>query len=148
MGLICDTIVADVRDAKKLFAEGAFSPGWDEFEWTDTKGLMPEMLGTLLRVLDKKSTKFNQAKEAPEVHRESDNGGWVYKFPNELVKLLAQMDKRSVPKVTRLWIESDETLQMAREESYPFIEQAVERLRLISKKAVRAKKSLLLRIIL
>lgn len=148
MGLICKTVVADVRDAKKLFDEDAFSPDWEEFHWTDTKGLMPEMLGTLLRVLDNKSKKFNQAKEAPEVYRESEEGGWVYKFPNELVRLLAQLDKRSVPKVTRLWIDSDETLQKARKESHPFIEQAVERLRLISKRAVRAKKSLLLRIIL
>ncbi len=144
MGILCDVVVADVRDAKKVLDYDT----WGEFDSVDTPDLMPELLGSLLRTLDGKSKKFNQKKEAPEIYRASEAGGWLYKFPNELVELLAQLDKKSIKKVTRAWIESDEFFERVGEESYPFIEKLVDSLRLISKRAVREKKPLLLRIIL
>lgn len=144
MGIIVDTIVADVRNAKKTFEPGSFRPDWKRYPWIETPGLSTGMLASLLRLLDKRYKKADWSEDFPEVYEE-DECRWVYKYPDRLVELLAKMDAESVSPVTKLWMKADRGFKGWDKCD---AEQVVQNLRTISQKAMRSKKPLLLRVTL
>jgi hypothetical protein len=105
MGVLSDLVVIPERDLAQLAASDVPS---EDFDGIDINGVMPEHFAALHEVVT--GTPFDeiQASYEPIVTVSAEDGPWISRIPDELVRRLAGFDTTTIDGTARRWIAAAE----------------------------------------
>ncbi len=110
MGIISDTLIADVANAKEIAEDREFYSG--KYKTACAKGMNAEMFDTLLYILRGKKRRVKPLTACKLVYQSSREGPWMYQLKDELIELIANLDASLVKSVAFDILKLDETFQM------------------------------------
>ncbi len=142
MGVISDFLVADKSNAEEI----CLNINSKKIEWVEIRGIFPDNLMTLLRIL-KSGASGSQAKHCPLLYEKCDTGPWLYEISAELVALLSQLKDSSRQKTAEKWVKKHKALSFD-ECSPEDAERCLVMLRNLCKRSKKDKLPLLLRVCL
>lgn len=138
MGVLTDFVVADLADAQKVCDSSA---PYRDFDGLDAKGIDPVKLDTLLAVL--RGEAFH-----PVTHNllssRGEEGPWVFEVPPDLVQRLAALTAQQLEVTARQWAATEEF--SPRYDNWPLeaVQEILNELAALSKRAVAQSKSILM----
>jgi hypothetical protein len=109
MGILSDTLIADLADAEAIAGNDGIYSG--KYNIASAKGMNAEMFDTLLYILRGKKHRVKPLTASKLVYQLDDDGPWVYQLKDELIQLMAELDPASVRKVALDILKLDETFQ-------------------------------------
>ena len=117
MGSFCDVVVASTREAKKIAAANGNLGQWPS---CSLKGLSHVSFATLYEILTSKSVD-EVLSDFDFLH--TDESVIVQRFPNAVVKALAQLEKPKLARVAKKWSRTEELEGYKIAELQPFLEE-------------------------
>jgi hypothetical protein len=103
--LVTELVVADLRDARALAEHAAPRARWTGL---DAKGVDQVKLGTLWALLAGREYRDELVLEFAPLHEVSEDGPWVFRVPDALVALLAEVDDAGASRAAPAWAATDE----------------------------------------
>jgi hypothetical protein len=101
--VLTDFVVADDSDAQKL------GDKLEAFDPIDAKGLGQIEMGTLYAILS--DTEYDESflvDDESFAYTASDDGPWVQRVPEDMVRRLAAMTDDDLPRIAEAWSETEE----------------------------------------
>lgn len=143
MSQITDILVAAPSEATEICtAFGRVLKRWPHWQ---TGGVDNLLIADLLTALGAEADAKALRGEGQLIHMESKEGPWVFHLPDALPALLAKLEDEQIRGVVERWMQGEQ-LSFDRRARAEDVEQAVQKLRDLSRQAVTANKSLLLRV--
>jgi hypothetical protein len=104
-GVTTDLLVADPRDATAVAEATAPRARWAGI---DARGVDQVKLGTLWALLAGREYRDELVLEFVPLHEVSEDGPWVFRVPDPLVALLADVDDAGASRAAPAWAATDE----------------------------------------
>lgn len=142
MGVLTDVYVADTGEAFDLKRE---LPGNDQWEGIDLKGHSQITLAELWNVLDPSIDPITAMEQFELLTGDDEEGPWVIKLPDQLVKCLCEADTSSLDSIHEKWINSEDMREMVMDdEDAKAVKEQLRSLRSLAQEATDTQKSLLM----
>lgn len=141
MGVLTDFVVADLADAQKVCASSAPYQDFDGFAGLDADGMDTVKLSSLHAILNSEGVRSS-------IHdivcSGGENGPWVCEVPPDLVQRLAALTAQQLEVAARQWAATEEF--SPRYDNWPLeaVQEVLNDLATLCKRAVAQRKSVLM----
>ena len=105
MGVLTDIVIAHEREAPAVAGEAAPSRRWTGI---DATGVDQVKLATLWGLLSGREFRNEWVAEFVPLYEASEDGPWVFRVPDALVQLLADVDDGRAPAIAGRWADTEE----------------------------------------
>jgi hypothetical protein len=126
MSILTDFVVADISEAQRI--GDSLSPSW-QFEGLGEKGIDHVKLATLYALLTDQPYDTDFMSEDSLLYVASDDGPWVHRVPDDMVRRLANLAESEYSRIAEKWSQTEEfthkhsgfTPDLARERTEAFL---------------------------